>query len=112
VQASWFGAGQTRLLTADCQASGNSLVCSWFDGGQGSLPLAPVEQHRFYAWADPYDINPRDGVVGTVHESNEDNNYSRRVLVPLTSAQSDAASQNEPRPASQPGPQPTPTTVP
>jgi uncharacterized repeat protein (TIGR01451 family) len=109
-QGSWFGAGQSRTLTASCQVlAGNQLECSWYDGGQSRVYLNPGTQHRFYAWADPYDISPADSVVGTVDESNEDNNYSSVVPVTITAVQGSEAVPGAP--SDSPGPQPTPTVT-
>jgi PKD repeat protein len=110
VQASWFGAGQSSVLTANCRVSGSQFVCTWYDGGTSAVPLSGVSPHHFYAWADVYDVNPADLVVGTVDESNEDNNYSVRLEVPIAGLGGSAAPGVEP-PGS-PGPQPTPTNVP
>jgi uncharacterized repeat protein (TIGR01451 family) len=111
VQGSWFGAGQSRVLTANCQVlAGNQLACTWYDGGHSSVPLGAGSEHRFYAWADAFDINPADAVVGTVDETDENNNYSGPLSVPIAGLGGSLAPAGELPPW--PAPQPTPTNVP
>jgi uncharacterized repeat protein (TIGR01451 family) len=111
VQGSWFGAGQSRVLTANCQVvGGNQFACTWYDGGYSSVTLGEGAEHKFYAWADAFDINPADAVVGTVDESDENNNYSGPVGVSIAGVVGGLAPASEP--PSSPAWQPTPTNVP
>jgi hypothetical protein len=111
VQGSWFGAGQSRVLTANCQVvAGNQFACTWYDGGYSSVSLGADSEHRFYAWADAFDINPADSVVGTVDETNENNNFSGPVSVPIAGLGGSLGPAGE-LPSS-PALQPTPTNVP
>jgi PKD repeat protein len=110
VQGSWFGAGQSRVLTANCLVSAGQFVCTWYDGGYSAVPIGGVSPHRFYGWADPYDLNPSDPVVGTVDESDENNNYSALLEMPIAGLGGDVAPQFQP--TDSPGPRPTPTNTP
>jgi hypothetical protein len=108
VQGSWYGANQSRTSTATCTVSGSQISCV-SDGITRNANLG-ANPHRFYAWADPYDINPADSVVGTVDESNENNNYSTPLIGTLSGLGGSVAPLSVPPPP--PGPQPTPTNAP
>jgi uncharacterized repeat protein (TIGR01451 family) len=109
VQGSWYGAGQSHISEAACTVSGSQLTC--ISDGITRVANLGANPHRFYAWADPYETTPANPGVGTVDESNEDNNYSAPFIGALS-----GLGGNNVAPLSQPplppGPQPTPTIVP
>jgi len=108
VQGSWYGAGQSHISEAACTFSGSQLTCI-ADGYTGSANLG-AGTHSFYAWADPYETTPANPGVGTVDESNENNNYFGPSAGTMSGLGGNVAPLSG-RPL-RPGPQPTPTIMP
>jgi uncharacterized repeat protein (TIGR01451 family) len=113
VQASWYGAGQSHTSEATCTVSGSpgsQVITCVSDGFSRAVSLRASPPHSFYAWADPYETIPANPGVGTVDESNENNNYFTLSVGALSGLGGNIV----PLSGSplRPGPQPTPTNVP